>query len=1217
MVAFEVLSSKHDGTCIELPKFSVSELSKYPYYKCDKLIKLSGLRDTKALKESVNAKLQHLNAARCKRGNLFEEELLRKLGDDIVDHSRTPVSTSKEVLGDCKHGQILYQLACEMPEEFYEDERIGKKVYRLSKFIPDFLWIKEDPATKKRLIFVVDAKSSAAVTPSHQFQVASYAYLIKYIIRDIPDLEIHEMGGVLLPSDNDGLNIETFRMDIAIPMVKRFYTNELIAIVRNPKPDWLFNANCKTCNYSEHCKRDTANNLGIIPYTTKQRVQTVKCTPTKDIEDLLTPFDALQLKDTNNSADIDELTKGLQSVDLNSQNPYLMHPKNKPYHEAYISGKPQFLGNGTTMMAWDISHDIFISMIIDPIYEKPCAYSIRVYDTNTGCSVSGGHYESSTPSLQGTDKVRAELAKLVKSFVLDLHAVLERMVGLRCILYVYQSTVKTHMQKCLVDLVSTGAEMVEPVGIRDEICRMAIQCLLVLFQDTQLLRITGVDTVPTSDGVEKKNVCTVVGRMAVLDQLLEENIALGVPGFYSFKDVVQWMVDRDAEVIDDDTLYEAWYSENGLASCFEKHITALRLILGCYRSLAKGYESSSNEEQFPLKCAPFEWTQTQSFRSPILARLAFFKRLEAFTECDRIREPRIQDYRSLGRYSKVPGRGLCLEFVEFKDVYSPKRKVVSRGACFKLVQEPFRPPVQIQADMLSMNYFDRYLLVPDSREGILKVIKYPDMAYCREFKKPGISTVHLHSREQDGNILVLTGCHPSLKLQTGQRFRLYQRYTDYTTNKALDIFSEMDQKREDNSLFIDPNSWTFTRPHEFSKHTELTALKMRDEFDMSASQKEICEKAVYRRLQIIWGPPGSGKTEYLARFVNWYLKYLHQPSAHQARPFIIAVTAFTRLAITNLLDRIASVQETYSCSEHFRIVSLESGSESSPSRFLKQKAEKLEKAARDYSQKGITALVVGGTVWDWSKVKNSWLDWAGSDMMIIDESSQNKELNGFFQQIYGDDYVSRFPERLLRYNKTMFDALGADIRAALDPNKAVTILGIPTVSVEDALAHDWTVSAAEVATEAEAVAQLVKAHFSTRAVGSGLKNAAADRHVMVVTPHHRQRVAVQQHLQEFGSQVIVNTVEKLQGQECELVIACFAVRDFMENPEFMLDFRRWNVAISRARCKAIVVMTSDMLSRKTIQANGLQLLCKRDSTEGWVFINLLQHWAEHADAIVT
>lgn len=66
------------------------------------------------------------------------------------------------------------------------------------------------------------------------------------------------------------------------------------------------------------------------------------------------------------------------------------------------------------------------------------------------------------------------------------------------------------------------------------------------------------------------------------------------------------------------------------------------------------------------------------------------------------------------------------------------------------------------------------------------------------------------------------------------------------------------------------------------------------------------------------------------------------------------------------------------------------------------KAKELKKCINN-TQKG--PLVVGGTVWDWYKVKNEWRTWRGCSMMIIDESSQvsvsKKEKDTLLTQVQG------------------------------------------------------------------------------------------------------------------------------------------------------------------------------------------------------------------------
>ena len=65
---------------------------------------------------------------------------------------------------------------------------------------------------------IIDAKSSKEMTKSHQFQVASYAFFLSYLIEDIRNLEIDPLGGVWLPSDMNAP--VTFRIDFQISKIK-------------------------------------------------------------------------------------------------------------------------------------------------------------------------------------------------------------------------------------------------------------------------------------------------------------------------------------------------------------------------------------------------------------------------------------------------------------------------------------------------------------------------------------------------------------------------------------------------------------------------------------------------------------------------------------------------------------------------------------------------------------------------------------------------------------------------------------------------------------------------------------------------------------------------------------------------------------------------------------------------------------------------------------
>ncbi|EOD23429.1 hypothetical protein EMIHUDRAFT_458027 [Emiliania huxleyi CCMP1516] len=118
--------------------------------------------------------------------------------------------------------------------------------------------------------------------------------------------------------------------------------------------------------------------------------------------------------------------------------------------------------------------------------------------------------------------------------------------------------------------------------------------------------------------------------------------------------------------------------------------------------------------------------------------------------------------------------------------------------------------------------------------------------------------------------------------------------------------------------------------------------------------------------------------------------------------------------------------------------------------------------------------------------------------------------------------------------------------------------------------------------------------------GRAAADGRLDESVFVVTPHHVQRVAVLraieerqiplQHVEVATVEKVheeVATVEKMQGQERDLVVACYAGLDLDERNElgFAYSRERLNVAVSRAKKKCVLLCSPAAEMRA-----GLELL---------------------------
>jgi DNA replication ATP-dependent helicase Dna2 len=96
------------------------------------------------------------------------------------------------------------------------------------------------------------------------------------------------------------------------------------------------------------------------------------------------------------------------------------------------------------------------------------------------------------------------------------------------------------------------------------------------------------------------------------------------------------------------------------------------------------------------------------------------------------------------------------------------------------------------------------------------------------------------------------------------------------------------------------------------------------------------------------------------------------------------------------------------------------------------------------------------------------------------------------------------------------------------------------------------------------------------------------RGIGVVTPHRAQQALVISKLQQIlgasappsAIREAVDTVERFQGQQRDVIIATFALGDpdaISDEDEFLLSLNRFNVMASRARAKLIVLVSREIV----------------------------------------
>ena len=100
--------------------------------------------------------------------------------------------------------------------------------------------------------------------------------------------------------------------------------------------------------------------------------------------------------------------------------------------------------------------------------------------------------------------------------------------------------------------------------------------------------------------------------------------------------------------------------------------------------------------------------------------------------------------------------------------------------------------------------------------------------------------------------------------------------------------------------------------------------------------------------------------------------------------------------------------------------------------------------------------------------------------------------------------------------------------------------------------------------------------------------------VLVVAPYNMQVNLLRSRLPDGAR---VGTVDKFQGQEAEAVIVSMATsgaEDMPRDAAFLLSRNRFNVAISRARCLAVLVASPgllDIIARSVDEMRLANLFC--------------------------
>ncbi|WP_413354563.1 AAA domain-containing protein [Microbacterium sp. 1P06AB] len=475
--------------------------------------------------------------------------------------------------------------------------------------------------------------------------------------------------------------------------------------------------------------------------------------------------------------------------------------------------------------------------------------------------------------------------------------------------------------------------------------------------------------------------------------------------------------------------------------------------------------------------------------------------------------------------------------------------------------------------------------------------------------------------------------------------------------------------------------WTPTNTATTPVTRDLPALRAQidQRHRLDDSQQRAWEAALSRRLTLIWGPPGTGKTQTVRAILAGLL------AEASARPLRIAVTANTNSAMDNVTQPILEEINSYTGAvEFYRLLSAASTPPAwLPARHVVSTAADSATLRPLYQRlrRGESTVVAGLTqqLTKLIKLSRSKQNIGLFDVLIIDEAgaldvprallalegvadgatvivagdplqlppirhgepplgleAMVGSIYDFFAVGHGvpavelhNNYRSNtsivdlarragYPAQLqaIRPDRRIAYASEADGREdwpdAIPYSDEVARIADPQLPVV-CVTYDEGVSGQWNQFEVEQVAALVIWYRKTLFAGvDGTHVPLTDEYfwneaVGVVTPHRAQRARIVDTLVRTfavpGSDArlpewiagAVDTVERFQGQERDVIVASYAVGDpdtIAEEAEFLLNLNRFNVLATRAKAKLVVFASRELVSYlgsdlKVLRSSGL------------------------------
>ncbi|MBK8751680.1 MAG: AAA family ATPase [Candidatus Competibacteraceae bacterium] len=939
-------------------RLSPSRIARHFYHECERYLRYHATPRGARAAEGVPAPLDRPSLVTdtiLQDGYAWEEIVIR-------DHlgSRVHIAPGTGALHERTHGiqetlarlatlqpdEFLYQPTLDAPDAFLARYGLDSTPCRFPPCRPDLLHLIEDE--RGRRLRVIDIKASHALKASHRIQVTLYGLLLRDVLAAAGSaltVDLDE-GGVWLYGQPAP---EPLALGTAVRLLERFLREDLPGILERPLAEvpWHLFFRCEWCEFFGHCRQEAeaTRSVSLLPYLSVGGRRFLREAPWGG-----SPIHTLDELDTFLAGPATTVDAALDACgSLRGRRAHLQHAVAALRTEAVVA-------HGGSSLALPVNEHVKIVLTLHSDPHSGQLYAAGMLRVK-GKDVYGDGFHLETwvaPTPEACAQARTWLLETLFAELDTLHR--------------YNAPLPWGQQKALQVYVFDGYELTLFTQMLIEaladpaLAPRALQ-LLFYFQDESL---AGEEEHPQTEVPYPVVVLTrVIRQLLALPQPLvlrlpEVLAALPAPGF----DLTLQPSDRYwfalSNTLKSDTLFLAWSGErpealDGLRGELKRRLWAASTVVD-------GLRERIGEALFAWP-PRFLFPGARDFRHPEWSQLTFITRYESFLRAQAARESRTAPWDERIRSgTSIPVR--CLTAGHWQ------------------VQNP------LDMNRLEPGDFPEWLLVPAGAAGERAQMSYNDYAYRgRSFSQPNKGYWVAAVTDVDVPAASASITHLRLKIQGSHWFKpgaeavLHPRFMDYTSDRIVKCLGELDDQPDSDLLALLRDPVGFARPVSSTEPIQTALEAQAQHPGLTESQGRAFRQLCGHRLTLVWGPPGTGKTYFLAQATLRLIRAY----AQSGQTLRIGLTAFTHAAIENLLLEICKQQQLADLDPLVAIYKLK---DVKTQRGVDLGLTAVAEEVIDGYARGVDCII-GGTVYSFRKAREDG-GMAPLDVLIVDEASQMK-----------------------------------------------------------------------------------------------------------------------------------------------------------------------------------------------------------------------------------